>query len=106
MGVGRSVDRGNCIMKKLAAFLIFIPFAAFPQSLPLPERSQTALTGSQLLTPMSSLTREAREDRIRQEVMDGNIPEYLRSFVKVTYSATAGGSSRSVSVWVAPDYLA
>ena len=72
------------------------------QQLPLPARSQFSLTGSQLVSVLSPLTREAREERIFTEIREGNIPTFLRQLVPVSY--TIGG--KNITVWVTPDYLA
>lgn len=75
-------------------------------SLPIPPRSASALTGSQLYQPLASLAQGAREDRIYQEVMAGNVPDFLRVTVPVSVSASVGGTTKTVTFFAAPDYVA
>ncbi len=86
--------------------LVLLLLAALPvvsaQRLPLPERNPFSLTGSQLVPVLSPLTREAREERIFQEVLQGNVPAFLRQLVPITYSI----SGKSITVYVTPDYMA
>ena len=41
-----------------------------------------------------------------REVLRGNVPDFLRTLVAVTNEAVLDGRVNSVTLWVAPDYLA
>jgi hypothetical protein len=89
-------------VKKLTLLFFLILPSLGAQQLTLPDRSLFALTGSQLVTVLSPLTREAREERIFQEILEGNIPAFLRDLVELNY--TIGG--KNITAFVTPDYLA
>ena len=89
-------------MKRALLLLPILVASAVSQRLPLPDRSQFSLTGSQLVSVLSPLSREAREERIFKEIQEGNVPTFLRQLVPVSY--TLGG--KQVTVWVTPEYLA
>lgn len=76
------------------------------QTLTLPPREASAPDGVALIQILTPLPREAREDRIFQEVMSGNVPGFLRSLVPLSFQTSVGGSVRSVTISVTPDYLA
>jgi len=70
--------------------------------LPLPDRPAGAATGSAFAHRIEKLDPPAREQAIRAEVEQGNVPEFWRKFVAVRI---AEGSNTAV-LHVAPDYLA
>lgn len=88
-----------------AAALFSVVSCTSGQELALPPRPATALTGSQVLPYIQNLSRSDRENVVWHEVMAGNVPPFLRSFVPVTVSATIGGVLRTAVFEVAPDYL-
>lgn len=70
--------------------------------LPLPPRVADAPTGSEFYQQILPLNKSAREQAIINEVARGNVPPFWRTFLPIT--ATANG--RTVTYWVAPDYVA
>lgn len=72
----------------------------------LPQRAASALSGSQIVTAISFLSREEREERLYQEIRSGNVPGFLRTLVPVTSSAVVGAETRSVTYFVTPEYVA
>ena len=72
------------------------------ESLGLPPRSPTAPKGTECAQSIATLPLNQREEKILAEVMAGNIPAFLRTFVPVT--VTAGALTATYDV--APDYLA
>ena len=72
----------------------------------IPPRAAGAPSGTQFYAEVASLTRAARETRVTQEVLGGNLPGFLRTFVPVTVSATIGGTPTTATYYVTPDYLA
>lgn len=89
----------RCGLALLGALLVA---SAAGQTLPLPPRGEGALSGTAVVAALTGLSLEAREARIWQEVMSGNVPEFLRTLAPVT--VTAGG--RTAVCHVTPDYLA
>jgi hypothetical protein len=80
----------------LALLLFVVP------PLNLPPRPADAPGGTAFARSVAGLGREAREQRIANEVLAGNVPASSREFVPVTVSA--GGATATYHV--APDYLA
>ncbi|MGZ4075651.1 MAG: T9SS type A sorting domain-containing protein [Bacteroidia bacterium] len=97
-------------MKKIILFFVSVFFVncLFAQTLSLPPRSATALTGSQFETTISSpgLSLTARENLIYTEISNGNVPDFYRNLVPVTSYAIIGGVNDSVTYYAIPDYLA
>jgi hypothetical protein len=95
-------------LRFLMVFLVVFPafYSAPGQSLSLPRRSDDALSGYRVARGISSLSREEREDFLFQQIMVGNIPEFMRKLVPVTSRALIGGRTRSATYYVTPDYLA
>jgi hypothetical protein len=97
-------------MKRLTHFLslIYISLTASAQTLNLPPRSSSALTGSQFVATISSsgLSLTARENMIYTEIANGNVPDFYRNLVPVTSTAVISGVTQSVMYYAIPDYLA
>lgn len=72
----------------------------------IPARAANAPTGDELALRVFELSGPARDALILTELMQGNIPAFLRHLVPVTVSGeTARGAAR-ITVCVLPDYLA
>ena len=80
--------------------------AAPPTQLRLPVRPANALTGTQLRDALTSLSREEREAFLYEELVKGNVPEFLRTLFVVKHSATVAGRHHTIVFAVSPDYLA
>ena len=80
---------------------------AIAQTLSLPPRSPTALTGSQLATTASFLTTNlmTREAFIRSEILSGNVPGFLRKLSRI-WLTDLGPSGVNIEIYVTPNYLA
>lgn len=73
----------------------------------IPPRPHQALTGSQFALSVATLDARQREQAILKELLDGNLPTFLRRLVPVELSSrTSGGGPRGATVFVMPDYLA
>jgi len=94
--------------KLLLSFILFGCVNLFSQTLNLPARQTNALSGSQFEATIASSTLSLtnREDMIYTQVSAGNVPNFYRTFVAVTSTATIGTATQSVTYYVAPDYLA
>jgi hypothetical protein len=73
----------------------------------LPPRIDTAVTGSAFYKSVFAIDRIQREELAKNEILAGNIPPFLRSFVEITTSiVTVEGKRINAVYFVLPDYLA
>ena len=75
------------------------------QKLPLPVRRVDAVTGSAFKNIVENLTPEEREDQIFQQIISGNVPEFLRDLVTISFSKNIQDSTYNISYYVLSDYL-
>jgi hypothetical protein len=75
-------------------------------TLDLPPRPADAATGGELAHDLASLDVAAREERILQEVSNGNVPTWLLELRPVALTRELEGRSYEVVFWVTSDYLA
>lgn len=85
---------------------VLIHFSLLSQTLPLPPRGQTALSGTQVVTLITNLPRDTREEEIYNQIMSGNIPDFLRTLKTVTGVVSVNGQNKTVVYYAAADYLA
>ena len=78
----------------------------FAVSLSIPPRPAGAMTGSQFVSYIVSMSLEEREKNIYNQITMGNIPNFYRTLCPITVSASIGGSVRSLTYYVTPDFLA
>ncbi len=73
----------------------------------IPARAGQDLTGSQFVKYISKMNPQEREQAIRDEILKGNLPEFLRKLVPVElHCELPSGKSLTATIFVAPDYLA
>lgn len=73
----------------------------------IPKRPANSLGGAEFFQTLEKLTPAEREEAILREVRRGNIPDFLRTFQKITVKAKdAAGKEHTVVFEVMPDYLA
>lgn len=73
----------------------------------IPRRSRSAGDGSAVIGQLASASGSARDGAIISEVMGGNIPDFLRNLVPVTFTGEGrGGQETRITICVMPDYLA
>jgi len=72
----------------------------------LPPRDQAAKTGSQLVQQWEGLSLEERDSSIVQEVLSGNVPNWIRALRVVEVDRLEDGTWVDVQLGVLPDYLA
>jgi hypothetical protein len=94
------------ILRRAAVLACLAVPPAAAQQLDLPPRPSAAPVGSAFAREVADLPLEAREERIRAEILAGNIPGWLRTLVPVTMRRQHQGAEARVTFWVAPDYLA
>lgn len=71
------------------------------QSSLIPERDTNAISGSSFIQKNINFKSGIREDRILQEFLSGNIPNFLRKFIPITVT----DGTDSIVYLVMPDYL-
>jgi len=79
---------------------------ALSQTLNLPPRPATALTGSQFSNVILLMSQTDRENWVLNQVSLGNIPGWMRTLVPIVVSQTINGTPHSLTYFVTPDYLA
>ncbi len=73
----------------------------------MPQRPDGALGGHAFAQSLRGLTDDEREMRIREQLLTGNIPQFLRRLVPIELHAPAGrGLPIDIVVCAAPDYVA
>lgn len=80
--------------------------ATLGQTLNLPPRPGDAPAGSELITRLTPLSLEAREQEILSQVASGNVPDFLRRLCPVTITNLTDGRTSTITFHVTPDYLA
>jgi hypothetical protein len=68
----------------------------------IPPRPKDAVGGTAFLKSLEALAPAAREEAIAAEILRGNIPEFLRTFRKITVQT----KEHAAVIEVTPDYLA
>jgi hypothetical protein len=77
------------------------------ETLNLPSRKINAVTGSKFLELTSNMSRTERENAILNEVLSGNVPDFVRNMKNVSISYTdKNGKNYNATIKVLPDYLA
>lgn len=73
----------------------------------IPPRPQGALTASQFAESISTLDTRQREQAILGQILEGNLPTFLRHLVPVELKyQSANGRALAATIFVMPDYLA
>jgi hypothetical protein len=73
----------------------------------IPARAEQDLTGSQFVQYVSKMNPQEREQAIQDEILKGNLPEFLRKLVPVElHCDLPDDKSLTATIFVAPDYLA
>ena len=68
----------------------------------IPPRAPQALTGSQFAESVSNMDRQQREHAILDQLLEGNLPNFLRRLVAIKLSSKIA----AVTIFVMPEYLA
>ena len=97
-------------MKPIVSVLVLISFVLFScnfsRQLHLPERKNNAITGNEFYHQVFAADRLQREALAKNEILEGNIPSFLKKFVKIKTCITAeNGKVIHAYYFVLPDYL-
>lgn len=86
--------------------LVITSACNLPRHLVLTPRSDTAETGTEFYKSISAVDRAQREKLAQNEILNGNVPLFLRKFVKIKTSITdSAGKKINAVYFVLPDYL-
>lgn len=96
----------NYICLSLICILIITSGALYAQKLPLPLRAKDAISGSNFKNSIENLSLKEREEEIFQQIINGNIPNFIRGLVPITLSSSINNVNYTVTYYVIPDYLA
>jgi len=81
-----------------------IPDSLFLQNIP--KRPRDAITGTQFGRETTGLTGRERQMRALDELLRGNVPDFLRKLKPVRLShRSPQGEMITATIWVTPDYL-
>lgn len=73
----------------------------------IPARASRDLTGSQFAQYVAKMNPQQREQAIQDEILEGNLPEFLRKLVPVELRGELpSGKNLTATIFVMPDYLA
>ena len=73
----------------------------------IPARAGQDLTGSQFAQYVAKMNPQQREQAIQDEILRGNLPQFLRKLVPVElHCGLPNGKRLTATIFVAPDYLA
>jgi hypothetical protein len=100
-----SVALGLCLASPARADVAPGPCAPALASL-IPQRSAAAPGVHALLSRLLGLEGEDREAVLREQLLSGNIPGFLRHLRPVIFEGQVAGRKVTVTLCVAPDYLA
>ncbi|AXY78355.1 hypothetical protein D3H65_32110 [Paraflavitalea soli] len=93
-------------MYRLLILIIFLTACSSSQKIVIPARPAEAINGTDFYKKVIPLTREERESIVVKEVLSGNIPSFLKYFVRIATEATDSlGIIHKAVYYVSPDYL-
>lgn len=72
----------------------------------IPRRPGSAASGSDVMASVGNSSGADRDNRMVQEALSGNVPNYIRNLRPVTFNGTVGGRTVEVTICATPDYLA
>lgn len=72
----------------------------------IPERSDSAMTGSYFVGLVADMNIEDRERAITGEILSGNVPSFSRTLRSLRISQTVKGENCEIIIFTACDYLA
>lgn len=93
-------------MHRLILLSLLIIGCRSNQYIVIPARPATAMDGTAFYKKVIPLSREERETIVVQEVLSGNIPSFLKYFMRIETNVTDSlGLAHKAVYYVAPDYL-
>jgi hypothetical protein len=86
--------------------LVICSWSVAAQTLPVPPRPADAVGGHAFALSIIDCPRNEREDRIFCQIVQGNVPEFLRHLVPMATTGIIDGDTRHVRWYVTPEYVA
>lgn len=83
-----------------------LAWTAQGQILSLPARAANASTAHAIGVRIADLPLAEREQMLAREILNGNVPDWLRQLAPVSVTNVIGGVTNRATFWVTPDYLA
>lgn len=80
--------------------------SAFSRTLSLPPRSADAPSGTAFAQSIVALDPTQREEKIMEQITNGNVPDFLRKLSPIHVEDIYAGKTNSATYYVTPDYLA
>ena len=71
----------------------------------IPAREDSAPSGEQFLRATAKFGHHNREKAILEQLLSGNMPNFLRKLKPITTTFTSGSESYEITFYVTPDYL-
>ena len=71
----------------------------------IPKRPVRAMTGSEFVRYVSGMGTRQREQVIKEQLLAGNIPEFLRRLDPIPIRGRSGENPLTIVIFVMPDYL-
>ncbi len=90
----------------LVIFAVSCSGGVLAQSLALPARDSSASAGTAFIQRISALDPVARDTAVEDEVLKGNVPNFLRKLCAVNVTNMTDGVTNIGIFFVTPDYLA
>ena len=91
---------------KTLFLILLLSFINKAQVLDLPPRPAEALSGSELAELVWDYNLTDRENEIYAQILIGNVPNFQRNLVPVTFNQTLNSVDYEITYYVIPDYLA
>jgi hypothetical protein len=94
---------------RLCVFALIISVfihAAHSQTLSVPPRASDAPSGTAFAQSIAVLEPAQREEKILEQVTNGNVPDFLRKLAPIHTQLIANGQTNEAIYYVTPDYLA
>lgn len=87
-------------------FVIQVSFICNAQTLNLPPRPNDAPTGSDFAQILWNLTLTDRENAIFIQIMNGNVPDFQKNLVPITFTQLVNGTQYQITYYSLSDYMA
>jgi len=85
---------------------LLLASVAGAQSLRLPPRPAGAMSGSEFAKSIASLELGEREEKIYEQIAEGNVPNFLRELCPIRVAEATDDVTNTATYYVTPDYLA
>ena len=92
---------------RILFFSILLASCQSTWKLSMPQRKQDAMGGNAFYKEVGAMKWDEREPIAVKEVLEGNVPDFLKKFVAIKTSVTDSSTGRKINAvyYVAPDYL-